>query len=1041
MANLQEKVFLEILKQLNVAQADAVNTIEGPVLTIAGPGTGKTHILSARIGKILTETDAQASNILCLTFTDAGVHAMRNRLLEFIGTDAHKVHIYTFHSFCNNIIQNNLELFGKHELSPLTDLERIEIIRQLMDGIPDDNAIKKDRANIYYYEKHLANLFNAIKSEDWSIPQIKSAIQAYLKDLPHREEYIYKRATAPHKKGDVKIAQLQAQEDKMKLLEAAVDLFPAYRKALAKAGRYDFADMIIWVLNAFRDNEMLLRRYQEQYLYFLVDEYQDTNGAQNELLKKLYAFWDAPNIFIVGDDDQSIYEFQGARLQNLEEFYTLFESEIKVVVLNENYRSSPQILSLSEQLISHNEKRIINRLDGLQLTKHLKAANPKYKKLQQQPKITAYPDPKHEMAGVLQSILKLKEAGVSLSQIAVIYARHKQVEGLIMLLEQKGIPYTTKRKVNILDLPFIRNILLLLEYIQLEQQKSYSGEHLLYWIWHFPYWGIEEVDIVAFTHQMTLSGQAYKQPYRSMMEAGKLKQFKLKNAERFLRFNQLIEGWIRDVTTRPLPIIIERLINQSGLLEYVLKQPDQWWLLEVLNTFVDFARKEQERNPRLNLYRFFQTLKAMDQNRLGIPLEKTIRSEEGIQFVTAHSAKGLEFEHVFIYDVSKENWEKEGRGRYNFTLPDTLTLSGMEDVLEAKRRLFYVAITRSRAGLYISYAKTKKQKDQQPAIFIDELKAEDKYIDFEEVMMDTQSLLEVNRLRLKSTDKPQIAPANKAAIKELLDGFQMSVSALNRYLTCPLSFYYESVLRVPSLMSEVGAYGVAVHEALQRLFETMLLSPTKTFPSLERFLEMYTKSMEKQEGYFSPKEYLRRLNVGQKYLTDYYQLAKDNWHKKVKIEQNISKVEVRGVPIKGTIDKIELYKDNKAVIVDYKTGKKSNKMRRPTKNNPLGGIYYRQLVFYKILYENAFPFAEKITSGRLLYLQPNRAGEFDEDVLEYTADDVAKVSNIIEETYAKIQAQEFYDGCGKDYCTWCNFVKKHAFPDKIINEGVEALDD
>lgn len=1041
MSRLQEQVFLDILQQLNTAQATAVNTIEGPVLTIAGPGTGKTHILSARIGKILTETDAQASNILCLTFTDAGVHAMRNRLLSFIGTEAHKVHIYTFHSFCNHIIQNNLELFGKHELSPLTELERIEIIRRLIDGLPDDHPIKQGKADVYFYEKHLTNLFDAIKSEDWTIPQIKKAIEEYITDVPNREEFIYKRATAPYKKGDVKIAQVQVQVDKMKLLEAAVELFPAYRNALAIAGRYDFADMIIWVLNAFRNNEMLLRRYQEQYLYFLVDEYQDTNGAQNELLKQLYSFWDAPNIFIVGDDDQSIYEFQGARLQNLEEFYLQFESEIAVVVLHENYRSTPSILALSEQLIGHNEKRIINRLHHLQLTKHLVASNPRCQKNKQLPQITAYPDAKHEMAGVLQSILRLKKQGVPLHEIAIIYARHKQVEGLIMLLEQKEIPYTTKRKVNILDLPFIQNILLLLEYIQLEQQKSYSGEHLLYWIWHFPYWGIEESDIVSFTHQMTLSGVAHKKPYRSMMAVEKLKNFKLKNPDSFIRFNQLIEGWIKDVTTRSLPIVIERLINQSGLLEYVLEQPDQWWLLEVLNTFVDFARKEQERNPRLTLTRFFQTLKAMDQNHLGIPLEKTVRSDEGVQFVTAHSAKGLEFEHVFVYDVSQESWEKAGRGRYNFTLPDTLTLSGEEDVLEAKRRLFYVAITRARAGLYISYAKTKKQKDIQPAIFIDELKEVNQYLKFEEVEMSTKALLEVNLLRLKQTDLPQVAPANKAAINELLDGFQLSVSALNRYLTCPLSFYYESVLCVPSLMSEVGAYGVAMHEALQRLFESMLLSPTQTFPSLDRFLEMYDMAMEKQEGYFSPKEYRRRINTGRQYLMDYYQQTKDSWHKKVKIEQNISKVEVRGVPIKGTIDKIELLKDNKASIVDYKTGKKSNKMRRPTKKSPFGGIYYRQLVFYKILYENAFPFAEKIKSGRLLYLLPNRVGRFEEEELIYTADDVAAVSQLIEETYAKIQAQDFYAGCGKPHCTWCQFVKKHSFPDKIINEGVEALDD
>ena len=127
------KSFLFELERLNDAQREAVDQIEGPVLVIAGPGTGKTHILTARIGRILLETDAQPHNILCLTFTEAGVHAMRERLLEFIGPEAHRVHIYTFHSFCNSIIQDNLELFGRNDLEPLSELERVEIIRKIID--------------------------------------------------------------------------------------------------------------------------------------------------------------------------------------------------------------------------------------------------------------------------------------------------------------------------------------------------------------------------------------------------------------------------------------------------------------------------------------------------------------------------------------------------------------------------------------------------------------------------------------------------------------------------------------------------------------------------------------------------------------------------------------------------------------------------------------------------------------------------------------------------------------------------------------------
>ncbi|MEO1628827.1 MAG: UvrD-helicase domain-containing protein, partial [Bacteroidota bacterium] len=150
----RNEVFTKELARLNSRQREAVEQIEGPVLVIAGPGTGKTHILAARIGQILLQTDALAANILCLTFTDAGVLAMRERLIEFIGPEAHRVHIYTFHSFCNKIIQDNLEYFGRRELEPISDLERVELIRSMLDKLPPGHPLRRKANDPYFYEYH-----------------------------------------------------------------------------------------------------------------------------------------------------------------------------------------------------------------------------------------------------------------------------------------------------------------------------------------------------------------------------------------------------------------------------------------------------------------------------------------------------------------------------------------------------------------------------------------------------------------------------------------------------------------------------------------------------------------------------------------------------------------------------------------------------------------------------------------------------------------------------------------------------------------------
>ena len=197
--NLLDK-FNQEYKNLNTQQRNAVDTIEGPVMVIAGPGTGKTQILAARIGKILLDTDALPENILCLTYTDAGTIAMRKRLVQFIGADAYKVNIYTFHAFCNDVIQDNLSLFEKTSLDAVSELESIQLFKTLIDSFPKNHPLKRYRGDVYYEINNLKNLFSAMKREGWSATFINQKIDEYIADLPTRDEYIAKRAVKQFKK-------------------------------------------------------------------------------------------------------------------------------------------------------------------------------------------------------------------------------------------------------------------------------------------------------------------------------------------------------------------------------------------------------------------------------------------------------------------------------------------------------------------------------------------------------------------------------------------------------------------------------------------------------------------------------------------------------------------------------------------------------------------------------------------------------------------------------------------------------------------------
>ncbi|MEL7020567.1 MAG: ATP-dependent DNA helicase [Bacteroidota bacterium] len=1040
----QQRNFQQELAWLNETQRAAVDSILGPVMVIAGPGTGKTHILTARIGQILLETDTQPHNILCLTFTDAGVFAMRERLLEFIGPIAHQVHIYTFHSFCNNIIQENLSLFGRHDLEPLSDLERVEIIRRIIDELPVSHPLKRGKTDMYFYEEHLYDLFQRIKSENWTPAYISEMIDTYLEDIPNRKDFIYQINRGQIKKGMPKTAKLADAKERVELLRSATGLFSRYQEMLARYRRYDYDDMILWVLRAFEEHELLLRTYQERYLYFLVDEYQDTNGAQNKVIQRLVEYWDDPNLFIVGDDDQSIFEFQGARLKNIHDFLAQYRQQLQLVILKENYRSTQHVLNTARAIIEHNENRVINDLSHLGVDKQLRASNEEMTAIDILPRIIEYPFRNHEETAIALQLEELHAQGISLDEVAVIYARHRQVRNLITLLEKRNIPYNTRRRVNILDLPIIQNIRLLLEYLYIEYQRPHDGEHLLFQVLHFDFLGIDQEDIAAISVYLATHDYAERPKWRNLlMDAPKLIQLSLNAPLAFGRFSDLLRGLLSDFRNYTVPVLVERLFNRSGLLKHVLEQPNQPWLLQVVKTFFDFVKKENDRNPRLSVRRLLDILDSMDANRLPIAINKTVAAEDGVNLLTAHSSKGLEFRYVFLLDCVKDYWEPRSRGGlHQFKFPDTLTLSGEFDKMEARRRLFYVGMTRAKTHLQMSYSRRGDDgKELKRAIFIDEITTNTN-ISIEQESVASAELLEADMLQMLEVTPADIKMPNPEMMTRLLEGFVLSVSSMNQYLKCPLGFYYENVLRVPTLNSEFASFGTAMHNSLQRLFERMLSDAEKQFPDVSELVRIFDYEMLNQRGNFTPTAYRRRLEMGREYLTQHYEHYATQWHKQVQLEFTLRQVEVQGVPIVGTIDKLELHPQQRAHIVDYKTGSHAaQKTARPSSKNPLGGIYWRQLVFYKILYENHTAHTRTVTSGTVVYLEPDTRNEWSSRRIEYTADDVAQVTDMITETYRKIKAHDFFTGCGASHCQWCNFVRNNVPVHTFADADIESLDD
>lgn len=1041
MISINEEIFHVRYNKLNEEQKLAVETIEGAVMVIAGPGTGKTEVLSLRIANLLrSDMQVEPHEILCLTYTDEATNSMRKRLVDIIGTAAHKVNIFTFHAFCNNIIQNYSDYFSKKSLQPITDLELNDILYDMIDELPKGHVLRRLSGEVYYDVPLLKNLFNFMKKEYFTTERMVALIDIYIEDLSNRDEYVYKRNGNGFKKGDLKQTQIDEAIKKVEKTKAAAKLFEVFENKMKEMGRYDFNDMIIWVLKAFNDSTFMLQRTQERYHHFLVDEFQDTNGAQNELLKFLANYWnETPNVFVVGDDDQSIYEFQGARIKNITDFYERYKKVLKTIVLTKNYRSSQSIIDKSTATIVNNgEKRLIDSLKDLQLNKNIVAANERWDKEQfPVPIVKAYHNILHEEADIVLQLEALYQQGVNLKEVAVLYAQHKQADNIIALMERKGIPYSVKKAVNILDLPLVQQLIAIFRYLEIESKTMLSGDALLFEIIHSPYFGIKPTDIALLSLHMQQNkskdkANAFNYWRLTLANALLLSSLQLETTNAMIRFGVCVENWLQQMSSLTLPMLLEKIMYDSGLMGYNLHSKDHVWNVQVLHTFFNFVRESFERNPRISLTEFLAMIDRMKDEGIALPLQKTIRHENGVQFFTAHSSKGNEFEHVFLIGCTKEFWEAKKGVSNMYFLPDTITNTREDADIDKEgnkivvaRRLFYVAMTRAKKFLHISYAlKDNAGKELSNSLFVDEIRKKEEKTIFAGNEDDLVGHLE---WAMRPVAEVYIDIANKAYISQSLANFNMSASSLSSYLNCPVSFYFEKVLKVPFLKNDSLAFGSAVHSALEKWFKNMKENKG-FFPPKEELIKAFEIGMYKEREAFTALQYERRMEQGHALLSDYYDKYQGTLNTDVLIEMNINRFLLEGIPVTGKIDKIEKKEDGYRVV-DYKTGKSDNAKKYthpPNDADPKGGAYWRQMVFYKLLLENMPDTKMKVSSGMFDYLEKDKnTGDYKRIIVPMTQQDELLVKAQIKETYARIMNHEFDKGCGDEKCRWCNFAKKY----------------
>lgn len=1036
--NTHQSAYEAAFAKLNEGQRKAVLTTEGPVMVLAGPGTGKTQVLATRIGYILDNTDTNPQNILCLTFTDAGVVAMRERLVKFIGKEAYKVNIHTFHSFCNMVIQANTEYFTQNfQLNVADDLQKKEIVRKMIDLLPVDDVNKRLKNAFYLDENKYMSLFSEMKRENISTEQIEADGQFVMQRVEDFEDMVYLRKSGENNKGDKKLKDIAKIREGVGKLVAASRQLETYNALLAEDGLYDYDDMINWVVNAFERDENLLLDYQEQYLYIMVDEFQDTNGIQIKLLNQLCSFWgDSPNVFVVGDDDQAIYRFQGANVDNLSSFYEKYKPAI--VCLTKNYRSKPDIITTAKNLITNNKSRLGSAIPGV-----VKDILPG-KECEDNGSVAAfqYANNEQEDTAIICWIENHIKAGVKPKQLAVVSRNHDGLRELVNILQKKQIPVFVKTKVNALHIPVVRNLVTILRFLDSCLRDPYDAHICLAEIIQYPNQGIQSFDVlklIRYVDEINFNKENKEKIWLAEIIGSEkhLQAAGVSDADVILSLSRKIENWLAAVHTETIQVLFEKILSESGILEFVLNSANKINLLEAIHVLFNFIKEKTTVDDSFNLHSLVVLIKKMEELKIDLPFIKITGNSEGVQMMTAHATKGLEYPYVWIKGADAAKWEVKRGSSGSFMsglfkailrIPDVARKKDAEEwskviQLEDERRLFFVATTRAEEELIMSYSPKTSDKKETPSRFLIESMQTDEIPTAE---VNQTALVEHLALKIRKSELDQ-ENVEREYLDRILKDFKLSSTALNNYLKCPLRFYYSNIMRIPQARSAGMGFGNVVHKVLERLWKYQKeAGGWDAVHDLDtRIVQYIEEAMKQFQSHFNPTELKNNFEEGKKKLPLFIKSQLAAWRNipDFKTEYKIQTILDGKIPLTGNLDRLDILKDD-IHVTDYKTGSLRPEQLKSglADDKGIGGDYWRQMVFYKILVDLDNSFSRQMTSGTMQYVTDEKNGIFSSQKFTITPEEIQMVSEQIEDTYAKILRHDFYKGCGKQDCHYCHFV-------------------
>jgi DNA helicase-2/ATP-dependent DNA helicase PcrA len=1059
------QTFEERYKKLNKEQKRAVDETEGPVLVVAGPGSGKTELLSLRVGNILKKGQVSPHNILCLTFTDNGAINMRERLASLIGGDAYRVSIFTFHAFCNHIIARHPEYFWKAaHFSQANDIARAEILQSLFMTLPHGHPLASFHPEKgYVYLRDVADRIKHIKSYGYTAEEYETV----LKEIPKEYTKINKAlASWPERMSIKKIDEVEAVVSALRALNGTTSLYLAttlsnaidaaqllgktepigdwkakftvkgddgvilkdsyneekilavgelykrYSEEMHKRALYDYDDMIIEVVHALRDHSILRNALEEQYQYILVDEFQDTNEAQMSLVRAITSnpiHEGRPNVMVVGDDDQAIYKFQGAEISHIMRFRDSAYKDVVTIVLDKNYRSTAKILTLARTLITQGKGRLENKYDDIR-----KVLSSENKTLPEGAvTITQTTSDVAEYAHVARSIRKALDDGTEANDIAVLARGHRELRAILPYLDRERIPYEYNKKANVFDEPHVKILIEMCEYIASVMTNGNTADYILPHLLSHPCFSINRQALFALAVEA-------KENHKSWTEVLITTEHK-----DIRKIGELFAKLSVESGTTPLEHILETFMEESGFKEFyfsresITKSPTTYVaFLASLKTFIEALRvwKEGEVLYVQDVAPFVAM--HVDHDITLMSESPFMKHENSVQLMTAHASKGLEFGTVYLISAHDALWTKSPRTNIA-PLPAPLVplMQPAGDTEDDFIRLLYVAITRAKHTLHIS-----SHDAQVRYLPLDDVTHAG---DNDDVPIEAHE----NALALH---KEAYKEDEWALLKRLVKNYKMPVTHLNNFVNIseggPLYFIEQNLLRFPQPMNPSGVYGSAIHKAIEEIVMYPKYHTGEKAP-LQYLVTVFTKELSR--GRLPVHEMAKQKLRGEEVLTRLYEMTKGMFtlDDQIEVDMKNEGVQLGQAHIIGKLDLLRV-RDKKYEVVDFKTGKAFTDWGEAKTDTDKIKLhkYRQQLIVYKLLLENSIHFKDLPVGNLSLWFVEEE--KFTELMLDSTDAEVERTQKLVEAVYKKIVNLEITPDISKYGETYKGLLQ---FEDDLIN--------